>query len=110
MSRVVLTDEIWDQLQEIMKSKGCKILQTIAMSWKQFYENLHRCNLARYSRRSMPVEDSLQLIQQMGSQRHVGQLFFSLRREADTEWIFIDGSYLRVHQQRYFKMLWTERS
>ena len=24
MSRVVLTDEIWGQLQEIMKSKGCK--------------------------------------------------------------------------------------
>lgn len=26
------------------------------------------------------------------------QFFFALRKEADTEWIFIDGSYVRVHQ------------
>lgn len=28
----------------------------------------------------------------------MGQIFFALQKEADTEWIFIDGSYVRVHQ------------
>ncbi len=28
----------------------------------------------------------------------MGQIFFALRKEADTEWIFIDGSYVRAHQ------------
>ena len=27
-----------------------------------------------------------------------GRIFFSLRKEADTEWVFIDGSYIRCHQ------------
>ena len=26
------------------------------------------------------------------------RFFFALRKEADTEWVFIDGSYVRVHQ------------
>jgi transposase len=28
----------------------------------------------------------------------VERFFFALRKEADTEWIFIDGSYVRAHQ------------
>jgi transposase len=28
----------------------------------------------------------------------LGEFFFSLRGEIDTEWIFIDGSYIRAHQ------------
>lgn len=28
----------------------------------------------------------------------VGEFFFSLRKEIDTEWVFIDGSYIRCHQ------------
>ena len=28
----------------------------------------------------------------------VAEFFFSLRKEADTEWVFIDGSYIRCHQ------------
>lgn len=34
----------------------------------------------------------------MGTKRLVGRFFFALRKEADTEWIFIDGSYVRAHQ------------
>jgi transposase len=33
-----------------------------------------------------------------GHKRVCGMIFFALRKEADTEWIFIDGSYVRVHQ------------
>ena len=25
-------------------------------------------------------------------------IFFALRKEADTEWVFLDGSYIRAHQ------------
>ena len=28
----------------------------------------------------------------------MGEIFFSLRKEVDTEWVFIDGSYIRCHQ------------
>lgn len=28
----------------------------------------------------------------------MGEFFFSLRKEADTEWVFIDASYIRCHQ------------
>jgi transposase len=28
----------------------------------------------------------------------VGEIFFELRSEIDTEWVFVDGSYIRAHQ------------
>src|SRR5688572_30036557 len=31
-------------------------------------------------------------------QRIVGQFFFNLRGEIDTEWVFADGSHIRAHQ------------
>ena len=34
----------------------------------------------------------------MGQERLVGEFFFSLRGEIDTEWVFADGSYVRAHQ------------
>jgi transposase len=34
----------------------------------------------------------------MDAKRLMGQIFFALQKEADTEWIFIDGSHVRVHQ------------
>ena len=34
----------------------------------------------------------------MGEKGTVGQIFFKLRGEVDTEWVFIDGSYIRAHQ------------
>jgi hypothetical protein len=36
--------------------------------------------------------------QSMGEGRTVGQIFFSLRGDVDSEWIFADGSYVRAHQ------------
>lgn len=34
----------------------------------------------------------------MGRQRAVGGIFFELRGEIDSEWVFADGSYIRAHQ------------
>lgn len=46
----------------------------------------------------MPMENSLQPIQPLGRKRFVGEFFFELRGEIDTEWVFTDGSYVRAHQ------------
>ena len=34
----------------------------------------------------------------MGCEGLVGEIFFMLRGEIDTEWVFTDGSYVRAHQ------------
>ena len=34
----------------------------------------------------------------MGAGRALGRLFFCLRGQADEEWLFTDGSYIRAHQ------------
>jgi transposase len=34
----------------------------------------------------------------MGEKRAMGRFFFDLRGEIDSEWVFIDGSYVRAHQ------------
>lgn len=46
----------------------------------------------------MPMENRLQPFQSMVKNGFVGEIFFSLRKEVDTEWVFIDGSYIRCHQ------------
>ena len=48
MTRIVLTDSLWDQLQAIIRTSG--------------------------------------------------MIFFAVRKEVDTEWVSIDGSYVRAHQ------------
>lgn len=44
----------------------------------------------------MPSIDSIS-----GHIRACGMNFFALRKEADTEWVFIDGSYVRAHQHAH---------
>ncbi len=61
-------------------------------------ENSNRCYVARCAGRLVSMEDGLQQVQSLDAERPVGQFFFALPKEADTEWIFIDGSYVRVHQ------------
>ncbi len=44
------------------------------------------------------MENGLQQIQSLDPERTLGQFFFAIPKEADSEWIFIDGSHVRVHQ------------
>ena len=39
-----------------------------------------------------------------------GRIFFSLRKEIDTEWVFVDGSYVRCHQHASGARLGEDRS
>jgi len=43
-------------------------------------------------------------------QRSVGGIFFELRGEIDTEWVFADGSYVRAHQHASGARLGEERA
>ncbi len=46
----------------------------------------------------------------MGRKRIMGRFFFSLRGEIDSEWIFIDGSYVRAHQHASGARIGEERA
>lgn len=54
--------------------------------------------MVRRSRRVRLMENDLQQVQSLGSVRTLGQIFFSLRGDVDSEWVFVDGSYVRAHQ------------
>lgn len=97
MSRVVLTDEIWGQLQEIMKPKGCKSSANNRNVMKLFYGRFTPVQHGVMCLQVYARGDRLQSIQQMGS-KGIWDNFFCSTKKADTEWIFIDGSYVRVHQ------------
>jgi len=61
-------------------------------------ETAYGSPLAGHTRRILSLANSLQSIQSLGSQGIVGKIFFKLRGEVDTEWVFPDGSYVRAHQ------------
>ncbi len=54
--------------------------------------------MARYPGGNLLLANRLQSIQSMVKKWSVGRFFFALRGEVDTEWVFADGSYIRVHQ------------
>ncbi|MBD7948727.1 IS5 family transposase [Psychrobacter sp. Sa4CVA2] len=99
MARIVLTDELWQQLQEVMKQHGCYITKNTrtimeaiiwklrtGAPWRDIPEELVSWKTA-YNRFNRWSENGLW-----------EPFFFSLRKEIDTEWVFIDGSYIRCHQ------------
>ena len=45
-----------------------------------------------------------------GRRTDYGRNFFSLRKEIDTEWVFIDGSYIRCHQHASGARLGEDRA
>ena len=45
-----------------------------------------------------------------GQRMVYGRIFFSLRKEIDTEWVFVDGSYVRCHQYASGARLGEDRS
>ena len=111
MLRRVLTDKTWSQIQQTMKSKGLyetkngrAIMEAIIWklrtgapwrdipselcSWKTAYNRFNR-----WAKKGL-WED----------------FFFELRGEIDQEWIFIDGSYISVHQHASGARIGEERA
>ncbi len=68
------------------------------MSWRLFYGKFELAQLGVIFRKSC-VHGKLRTTDLIvGLKKIYGIIFFALRKEVDTEWIFIDGSYVRVHQ------------
>lgn len=68
-------------------------------SWKLFYgsygQGLHGgISLKNSVHGKQPTIDSI-----VGQRKTYGRVFFELRGEIDTEWVFTDGSYVRAHQR-----------
>lgn len=95
MARTAITDEIWEQLQTIMKAHGChqwKNDRTVmeAILWKL---------RTGAPWRDIPTElDPWKTALIDGLKKGYGRIFFDLRTQTDKEWVFIDGSYVRCHQ------------
>jgi len=99
MSRRVLTDVVWKQLQIVMRAKGCHRWAndrdvTEDILWKLRTGALPSAICPGIcARRRPPIIASI-----VGLPKDCGQIFFELRGEVDSEWVFIDGTYVRAHQ------------
>nr|WP_165493517.1 IS5 family transposase [Acinetobacter terrestris] len=99
MSRRVITDEIWAQIQNTMQFYGCyrsrnskNIMEAILWKlrtgapWRDIPEDL------------CPWQTAYNRFNRWASKGLWGEFFFKLRGILDKEWVFIDGSYIRAHQ------------
>lgn len=98
MARTLLTDDIWEHIQETMRFHGCycsknsrNIMEAIlwklrtGATWRDIPEEFCPWQTAynRFNRWAI---------------KGLWDKFFKLRGSLDQEWVFIDGSYIRVHQ------------
>ena len=96
--RRVLDDGLWEQLQSTLKSKGChrwkndrEIMEAIL--WKLRTGAPWRDLPAEFC----PWKTAYNRFNRWAAKGLWG-VFFELRDKIDTEWVFTDGSYIRVHQ------------
>ncbi len=99
MTRRVLTDSMWEQIQFVMKEKSChrwkndrNIMEAMIWKlrtgapWRDIPSEFCSWQTA-YSRFNR------------WSAKGLWEVFFlKIRGQIDTEWVFIDGSYVRAHQ------------
>ncbi|WP_404798758.1 IS5 family transposase [Acinetobacter towneri] len=99
MARTLLTDDIWQQIQDTMRLHGCycsknsrNIMEAIlwklrtGATWRDISQELCPWQIA-YNR-----------FNRWASKGLWDKFFLDLRGVLDQEWVFIDGSYIRVHQ------------
>ncbi|WP_416202805.1 IS5 family transposase [Acinetobacter sp. TGL-Y2] len=99
MSRRVITDEIWNQIQQTMQFYGCyrsrnskNIMEAILWKlrtgapWRDVPEDL------------CPWQTAYNRFNRWANKGLLGEFVFKLRGVLDKEWVFIDGSYIRAHQ------------
>ena len=99
MIRRVLSDPIWEELQKIMKKKGCKssknnrnIMEAILWKlrtgapWRDVPKELCPWKTA-YNRFNRWAQKGLW-----------SDFFLLYGKKVDTKWTFVDGSYIRAHQ------------
>ncbi|WP_414629280.1 IS5 family transposase [Acinetobacter variabilis] len=99
MARTLLTDDIWQQIQDTMRLHGCycsknsrNIMEAIlwklrtGATWRDIPQEL------------CPWQTAYNRFNRWASKGLWDKFFLDLRGILDQEWVFIDGSYIRVHQ------------
>ncbi|NNH15441.1 IS5 family transposase [Acinetobacter sp. ANC 4282] len=99
MARTLLTDDIWQQIQDTMRLHGCycsKNSRNImeAILWKLRTGATWRDIPQEFC----PWQTAYNRFNRWASKGLWDKFFFRLRGVLDQEWVFIDGSYIRVHQ------------
>nr|WP_162898126.1 IS5 family transposase [Acinetobacter sp. WCHAc010034] len=99
MARTLLTDNIWQQIQDTMRLHGCycsKNSRNImeAILWKLRTGATWRDIPQEFC----PWQTAYNRFNRWASKGLWNKFFFRLRGVLDQEWVFIDGSYIRVHQ------------
>ncbi|EQA5079820.1 IS5 family transposase [Acinetobacter indicus] len=99
MARTLLTDDIWQQIQDTMRLHGCyrsknsrNIMEVIlwklrtGATWRDIPQEF------------CPWQTAYNRFNRWASKGLWNKFFLDLRGVLDQEWVFIDGSYIRVHQ------------
>ncbi|WP_257234971.1 IS5 family transposase [Acinetobacter sp. 10FS3-1] len=99
MARTLLTDDIWQQIQDTMRLHGCyrsKNSRNImeAILWKLRTGATWRDIPQEFC----PWQTAYNRFNRWASKGLWNKFFLDLRGVLDQEWVFIDGSYIRVHQ------------
>ncbi|WP_228153552.1 IS5 family transposase [Acinetobacter sp. ACNIH4] len=99
MARTLLTDAIWQQIQDTMRLHGCyrsKNSRNImeAILWKLRTGATWRDIPQEFC----PWQTAYNRFNRWASKGLWNKFFLDLRGVLDQEWVFIDGSYIRVHQ------------
>ncbi|WP_216936940.1 MULTISPECIES: IS5 family transposase [unclassified Acinetobacter] len=94
-----LPDDIWQQIQDTIRLHGCycsKNSRNImeAILWKLRTGATWRDIPQEFC----PWQTAYNRFNRWASKGLCGIIFFRLRGVLDQEWVFIDGSYIRVHQ------------
>lgn len=66
--------------------------------WSQFYGNCEPALHGEIFQKNFAHAKQHTTVLIIGLQKVCGRIFFELRGEIDTEWVFTDGSYVRAHQ------------
>ncbi|PWB12971.1 IS5 family transposase, partial [Acinetobacter sp. AM] len=99
MARTLLTDDIWQQIQNTMRLYGCycsKNSRNImeAILWKLRTGATWRDIPQEFC----PWQTAYNRFNRWANKGLWNKFFLDLRGILDQEWVFIDGSYIRVHQ------------
>ena len=73
-------------------------LKTVERSWKPYCGRYAQVRLGVTYLKNCVLGKQLIVALIAGRKLAYGRIFFSLRKETDTEWVFTDGSYVRCHQ------------
>ena len=73
-------------------------LKTVERSWKLYCGNYAQVRLGVTYLKNCVRGKQLIVVSTAGRKLAYGRIFFSLRKEVYTKWVFTDGSYIRCHQ------------